>query len=339
MPQDHVHPAGKRRDHPDGGDHRDGSREHLHGNRHDPDDGHRHHHGHSHAPADFGRAFAVGIGLNVAFVVIEAGYGLASNSMALLADAGHNLSDVLGLAVAWVAASLARRPASSRFTYGLKGTSILAALFNAMALLVAIGAIAWEALRRIMAPEPVAELTVMAVAAIGIVINGATAWLFASGRKVDLNVRGAYLHMAADAAVSAGVVVAGLVILATGWTWLDPATSLAIVAVVFASTWGLLRDSVVMSLGAVPNAIELDAVRRFLLERPGVAEIHDLHVWSMSTTETALTAHIVMPEEGGRDAFLVRCATELREEFGIGHVTLQVETSGAACPLAPDHVI
>jgi cobalt-zinc-cadmium efflux system protein len=332
MPRDHSHADGAH-DHPF--DRGEGPP------RGDPDQSgdHHRHAGHSHAPADFGRAFAIGIGLNIAFVVLEAGYGVASNSMALLADAGHNLSDVLGLAVAWLAASLAKRPPSSRFTYGLKGSSILAALFNAMALLVAIGAIAWEALRRLVDPEPVAELTVMAVAAAGIVINGVTAWLFASGRKGDLNIRGAYLHMAADAVVSAGVVLSGLVILLTGWTWLDPATSLAIVVVVFAGTWSLLRDSVVMSLGAVPSSIELDAVRRFLLEQPGVAEIHDLHVWSMSTTDTALTAHLVMPEESARDAFLVRCAAALREEFGIGHVTLQVETSGAACPLAPDHVI
>ena len=208
-----------------------------------------------------------------------------------------------------------------------------------MALLVAVGAIGWEALRRLVEPEPVAEVTVIVVAAVGIVVNGATAWLFATGRKGDLNIRGAYLHMAADAAISAGVVLAGFVMLATGWLWLDPVTSLVIAVLIFLGTWSLLRDSVVMSLGAVPAAIELDAVRRFLMERPGVMEIHDLHVWSMSTTETALTAHLVVPSEGAGDDFLVACAGGLRERFGIGHVTLQVESSGRACPLAPEHVI
>jgi cobalt-zinc-cadmium efflux system protein len=301
--------------------------------------GHGHHHGHSHAPADFGRAFAIGIGLNVAFVVIEAGYGVASNSMALIADAGHNLSDVLGLVVAWAASVLARRPPSPRFTYGLKGSSILAAIFNAATLLVAIGAIAWEALRRLVEPQPVAEMTVIVVAAVGILVNGATALLFASGRHGDLNIRGAYLHMAGDAAVSLGVVAAGILILITGWTWLDPLTSLAIVVVIFLGTWGLLRDSLTMSLDAVPRDIELSAVRDLLAARPGVTAVHDLHVWNMSTTEVALTAHLVMPDAPASDDFLLECCRSLTERFGIGHVTLQVERSGELCPLAPDTVV
>jgi cobalt-zinc-cadmium efflux system protein len=272
-------------------------------------------------------------------VVIEAGFGILSNSMALLADAGHNLSDVLGLVVAWVAAVLSKRPPSSRYTYGLRSSSILAALFNAVFLLVAVGAIGWEAILRLLNPEPVGGETVMAVATIGILINGFTAWLFASGRKGDINIRGAYLHMAADAAVSAGVVVAGVVILFTGWLWLDPVVSLLIVAVIVWGTWSLLRYSLAMSLGAVPADIELGAVRGFLSKRAGVSTLHDLHVWPMSTTEIALTAHLVMPAGHPGDAFLVHVAEELREHYGIHHVTLQVETEGAACPLAPDHVV
>ncbi|GJE25849.1 cation diffusion facilitator family transporter [Methylobacterium organophilum] len=307
---------------------------------HDHGHGHAHGHGHSHAPARFGRAFALGIGLNTAFVLIEAGYGVAANSMALLADAGHNLSDVLGLVVAWAATVLGRRRPSDRFTYGLRGSSILAALFNAVFLLVACGAIALEAVQRFHDPAPVAEATVMVVAAIGIAINGATAWLFASGRKGDINIRGAYLHMAADAAVSAGVVVAGLVILLTGWTWLDPVVSLVIVALIVWGTWGLLRDSVAMSLAAVPPGIDARAVRRFLAERPGVSEVHDLHIWPMSTTETALTAHLVMAGGFPGNAFLAESAALIEQRFGIAHATLQIEEAGGpACALAPDHVV
>ncbi len=263
------------------------------------DDHHHHgggHHGHSHAPRDFGTAFAIGIVLNTAFVIAEAVFGLISNSMALVADAGHNLSDVLGLLVAWAAATLAKRLPSPRYTYGLRGSSILAALFNAVFLLVAVGAISWEALMRLRQPEPVAELTVIVVAAIGIVINGATAWLFAAGRKDDLNIRGAYLHMAADAAVSLGVVLAGFGIMLTGWSWIDPVTSLVIAVVIIAGTWGLLRDSVAMSLGAVPRQIDPSAVRAMLSSCAGVSEVHDLHIWPMSTTEVALTCHLVIPD-------------------------------------------
>ena len=291
--------------------------------------------GHSHAPASFGRAFAIGIGLNSAFVVIEAVYGYASGSMALVADAGHNLSDVLGLVAAWTAAILAKRAPTPRFTYGLKGSSILAALFNAVFLLVAVGAIAWQAAWRLFNPEPVAGVTVMVVAALGIAVNGGTAWLFASGRKGDLNIRGAYLHMVADAAVSAGVVVAGLVILLTGWIWLDPLISLAISGLIVWGTWGLLRDSTAMSLNAVPAGIDPVAVRVYLGQCMGVAQVHDLHIWPMSTTEIALTCHLVMPAGPPSDAYLLDIAQRLKRDFGIGHTTVQIETDPASpCAMA-----
>jgi cobalt-zinc-cadmium efflux system protein len=296
--------------------------------------------GHVHAPANFGTAFAVGIALNLAFVAVEFVYGVLANSMALVADAGHNLSDVLSLAIAWIASVLARRPPSSRLTYGLGGSSIVAALFNAVLLLLAVGAIAWEAILRLLQPEPVASGTVMIVAAVGIVINGATAWLFASGRKDDLNIRGAFLHMVADAAVSAGVVVAGAVILLTGWLRLDPLTSLVVVGLIVWGTWGLLRDSLAMSVSAVPAAIDPQAVRLYLESCNGVAAVHDLHIWPMSTTETALTAHLVFPGGHPGDGFLLRAASELKRRFGIGHTTLQIEIDEeTACHLAPDHVV
>lgn len=298
------------------------------------------HAGHVHAPANFGSAFAIGIALNTIFIIIEAIYGYASNSTALIADAGHNLSDVLGLIVAWIAVILSKRPPSVRYTYGLRGSSILAALFNAVFLLIAVGAIGWQAVLRLFNPEPVAEMTVMIVAAIGIVINGFTAWLFASGRKSDLNIRGAYLHMAADAAVSAGVVIAALVIMFTGWLWLDAVTSLAIVAVIVWGTWGLLRDSTAMSLGAVPSGIDPVAVRRYLEQRPGVTDVCDLHIWPMSTTEAALTCHLVMPAGNPGDAFLVEATHYLNDSFGIKHTTIQIVISPVtACALTPDGAI
>jgi cobalt-zinc-cadmium efflux system protein len=272
-------------------------------------------------------AFAVGISLNLAFVAAEFVYGLLADSVALIADAGHNLSDVLGLVIAWIASALTKRAPSSRYTYGLGGSSILAAVFNAVLLLVAVGAIAWEALLRLFHPEPVASGTVMIVAAVGIIINGATAWLFASGRKSDLNIRGAFLHMVADAAVSAGVVVAALLILFTGWFWLDPLTSLVIVGVIVWGTWGLLRDSLAMSVDAVPASIDPQAVRSYLSSCPGVAAVHDLHIWPLSTTESALTAHLVFPDGHPGDEFLLKAATELRQRFGIGHTTLQIESA------------
>lgn len=308
-----------------------------------------HHHRHEHSShrarspdvqVGFGRAFAIGIVLNTAFVMIEAGYGIASNSMALLADAGHNLGDVLGLIVAWVAAALSKRQPTVRYTYGLRGSSILAALFNAMFLLVAVGAIAWEAVGRFAAPELVAERTVIIVASVGILINAVTAFLFFRGRKQDLNVRGAFLHMAADAAVSLGVVLAALTMLYTGWLWLDPAISLVIAAFIIWSTWGLFRDSLAMSLGAVPAAIEPAAVRRYFESLPGVAGIHDLHIWPIGTNEVALTCHLVMPGGHPGDKFLQNAAAEVAERFGIGHPTLQIETTEeSACALAPDEVV
>jgi len=306
--------------------------DHDHGQAHGPG-------GHVHAPARFGAAFAVGIGLNTAFVIIEAFYGYLSNSMALVADAGHNLSDVLGLIVAWFAIVLARRPPSRRYTYGLRGSSILAALFNAVFLLVAVGAIGWEAILRLFNPSPVASITVLVVAAIGIVINGFTAWLFASGSKSDINIRGAYLHMAADAAVSLGVVIGALAIMATGWVWIDPVISLVIGAVIVAGTWNLLRDSIAMSLNAVPRWVDADAVRNFLAAQAGVSSLHDLHIWPMSTTEFALTCHLVIPEGSPGDAYLAEISHSLHERFGIGHATIQIETDAACCKLACERAV
>ena len=303
---------------------------------------HGHHHGPaSHGvPASFGRAFAIGIALNAGFVVAEVVFGLAGHSVALLADAGHNLSDVLGLVVAGGAHVLARRAPTGRFTYGFGSSSILAALFNAAVLLLVVGGLSWEAVTRFAHPEPVAAGTVMAVAAAGIAVNGACAWLFAAGRKGDLNLRGAFAHMLADALVSVGVVLAGLAILVTGGLWIDPAVSLAVNAVIVYGTWGLLRDSSALAMDAVPPGIEPAAVRRFLAGRPGVAALHDLHIWPISTTETALTAHLVMPGGHPGDAALMESCAGLWERFGIAHATLQIEVdAGTACALAPDTVV
>ena len=263
--------------------------------------------------------------LNVGFVAVEAFYGLLSNSVALLADAGHNLSDVLGLLLAWGAATLSKREPSVHFTFGLRRTSILSALFNAVFLLVAIGAIAFEAVQRLGDPRPVEGGIVMAVASVGILVNGITAWLFARGSKHDLNIRGAYLHMAADAAVSAGVVISGLLILQTGWLWLDPVTSLIVIAVILVGTWGLLRRSVAMALDRVPEHIPPTDVIDALEALPGVTRVHDLHIWSLSTTEVALTCHLVMPAGCPGDAFLRSIRDLLHHRFAIGHSTIQVE--------------
>ncbi|MBO9621187.1 MAG: cation transporter [Sphingomonas sp.] len=296
------------------------------------DHAHDHHGHHHHAPADFGRAFAIGTALNLGFVVIEGTAGFLIDSVALLADAGHNLSDVLGLLVAWAGAELAKRPASKRFTYGLRGSSILAALANGLLLLVAVGAIALEAVQRFADPPAVPGLPVMIVAAIGIVVNLATAMLFARGRKGDINIRGAYLHMAADAGVSAAVVVGGGIILLTGARWLDPAISLLVVAVILWSTWGLLRETIVMLLQAVPASIDAEAVEQTLARLPGVARVHDLHIWPMSTTEAALTAHLVMPGGHPGDSFLIDLQHRLAHDFGIDHTTVQIEVAdGAEC--------
>jgi cobalt-zinc-cadmium efflux system protein len=315
--------------------------EHAHHNHDERGHQSHGHEGHAHAvPNDFGKAFAIGIALNLGFVVIEVIYGLLANSIALVADAGHNLGDVLGLVMAWAATVLARRAPSKTHTYGLRRGTILAALANAVLLLVAVGAILVEGVRRLIEPGDVASVTVMVVAAVGIVVNGVTAWLFASGRKGDINLRAAFLHMAYDALVSVGVVGAGGLILLTGWTRIDPLVSLAVAGVVLWGTWGLLRDSVGMSLDAVPEGVELDGVRAFLLQRPGVSAIHDLHVWPMSTTENAMTCHCVMLDGHPGDVFLVNVAHDLRERFKIDHATIQIEVQeNVACALEPDHVV
>ena len=303
------------------------------------DHSHAHDHaGHSHAPDSFGAAFAIGAALNTAFVIAELFFGYAANSLALISDAVHNLSDVIALLLAWGAAWLAQRKPTQQYTYGYRRASILAALFNAGLLLVAVGGIVVEAVNRLYEPAPVAGWTVMLVAALGVAVNGGTALLFMRGRHGDLNVRGAYLHMAADAGVSLGVVIAAGVIMLTGWLWLDPVISLVIAAVVFWSGWGLARDSVNLALDGVPRGIELASVRDYLAGLAGVAEVHDLHVWAMSTNETALTAHLVRPG-GSDDGFLHHVCEELAQRFNIHHATLQIETNASVCKLAPDHVV
>ena len=300
--------------------------------------GHGHHH-HAHGPANYNRAFAIGTALNLGFVLVEAAFGVIANSVALLADAGHNLSDVLALLLAWGAAWLTRRQPTSRHTYGFGSSSILASLINAMLLLVAVGAIAFEAIGRIFRPEPVAEFIVIWVAAAGILVNGATAWMFMRGRERDINIRGAYLHMASDAAVSAGVVVAAIAIWATGWYWLDPLASLAISVVIVLGSLDLLKESTRLAMAAVPGGVDRTGVERYLAGLSGVSAVHDLHIWAISTTETALTAHLVRPAMGPDDEFLRGVAAELRTRFGIGHCTIQIEHDGADCHLAPTDVI
>ncbi len=284
-----------------------------------------HHHNHNHSPSDYNRAFAIGVALNVIYIVVEATYGFLAGSLALLADAGHNLSDVLGLLLAWGANYLVQRKPTQRHTYGWRKSTILAALTNAIILLVAMGGIAWEAVRRFSDPSPVAGKTVIIVAAIGVVINTATALLFLSGRKTDLNIRGAFLHMAADAGVSAGVVLAGVVILATGWPWIDPVVSLTITAIILVGTWGLLRDSFNLALDAVPAGIDPEAVKTYLSDLPGVTGVHDLHIWAMSTSETALTVHLVKPDARDDDTLIEQAGRELHDRFGIEHITIQWE--------------
>jgi cobalt-zinc-cadmium efflux system protein len=288
-----------------------------------------------------GRAFVFGITLNVIFVVVEWVSGISANSLALIADATHNLSDVLGLVLAGGAMALARRPPTARFTYGLRGTTILAALGNAMLLLIVTGGIAWEAILRFQNDSVINETIVIWVAALGVMINAATAMLFMKGSKTDINVRGAYLHMAADAGISLGVVVAGIAMKYTGWTWLDPVTSLLIITVIFVGTWGLLRDSVRLALQAAPESVNPADVRRYFAELDGVTEVHDLHIWAMSTTETALTVHMVMPNGHPGDEFLSSVIQQVEHKFHIGHVTVQIETGTSAipCVLAPDHVV
>ena len=305
-----------------------------HHHDHDHAHGGHHHHGHSHAPTDFGRAFAIGIALNGAYVVAEAAYGFFANSLALLADAGHNAGDVVSLALAWLAAWLSKRAPSSRFTYGLRSSSILAALANAVLLAVITGAIAWEAVLRLMTPQPAAGVTIIAVAAVGIAINGVTALMFVSGRNRDLNVRSAFQHMASDALVALGVVVTGAAILYTHWLWLDPAVSLVISAVIVWGAWSLLREALALALAAAPAGIDTGGVADYLAGLPGVIEVHDLHIWGMSTTETALTAHLVRPGAALDDALLSEVCAELKRRFSIHHATLQIEGGESPCELA-----
>jgi cobalt-zinc-cadmium efflux system protein len=303
---------------------------------HDHDHGHGHGHHHHHVDPDGNRrAFALAISLNTIFVAIEFTYGFIANSTALMADAGHNLSDVLGLALAWGAAMLARRAPNRHYTYGLRSSSILAALGNALLLMMACGAIGWEALHRFTNPAPVAGWTVSIVALVGVAINGISAWLFMAGSKGDLNMRAAYQHMAADAAISLGVVVSGAAIMYTGWAWLDPAVSLVIVVLIVLSTWSLLREALRLVLAAVPSNVDPHQVKEFLEARPGVSDTHDLHIWAMSTTETALTAHLVMPDGYPGDQQVDDIVAHLKERFAIHHCTLQIElgTTAHGCSL------
>lgn len=305
------------------------------------DPGHSHseeHDGHSHSKTrqDFGMAFVIGTALNTSYVVVQLIFGIFAHSLALIADAGHNFSDVLALLLAWCATYLASTPSTARRTYGLGRSSILAALANAVLLLIVVGGITWEAIRRFSHPGEVAGKTVIIVAALGIVINGITALLFFAGRDRDLNIRGAFLHMTADAAVSAGVVLAGLLILVTGLRWIDPLASLLINAVIVWGTWGLLRDSLAMALDVVPANVDPNGVRNYLEGLVGVTAVHDLHIWPLSTTRTALTVHLEMPEASGGDAFLQQVCERLRAEFQIEHSTIQIEQNAKACALAPD---
>ncbi|HEX3950696.1 MAG TPA: cation diffusion facilitator family transporter [Steroidobacteraceae bacterium] len=316
-------------------DPQEGEPGHGHNQAHDHNQAHGHehaHHGHSHAIAIEGINLRMGIAvaLNLLFVMVEGGFGFVSNSVALIADAGHNLSDVLGLVCAWGALLLGRRPPGAKFTYGLGRSSVLAALVNAVLLLLACGAIAWEAASRLGSPPPVAGRTVMAVAAIGIVINGISAWMLHAGSHGDLNRRSAYIHMLGDAAVSAGVLVSGGVIMLSGWNGLDPLVSIGIVAVILISTWRLLRDSLTLSLDGVPASVNSSAVMSYLADQRGVTDVHDLHIWALSTTSVALTAHLVVPDRGAEDALLTSLTPDLKRRFQIQHATLQIERDRCA---------
>lgn len=330
MGHDHNHGHDHAHDHEDhsrcGHDH-DHGHSHSHGHSHAHSHGHSHGGHHHHVPSDFNRAFAVGVGLNVLFVIVEVIYGLLADSLALLADAGHNLSDVVGLLLAWGAAALAKRKATEKRTYGMRKATVIASLGSAVLLIFALGGIATEAIGRFWSPAPVAGAIVITVAAIGVVINTLTALMFMRGQKDDLNIRGAFLHMAADALVSLGVVVAGVLMLAFGWSWLDPLMSLAIVAVILGGTWGLLRDSMNYAMDAVPDSVDLPALRAYLTGLPSVERIHDLHVWPLSTTEIALTVHLVVSSDQVNNPFLSALQKHLRDRFGIAHATIQVETA------------
>jgi cobalt-zinc-cadmium efflux system protein len=310
--------------------------DHNHGHDHKGHDHHGQSHGlgHSHVPTNFGRAFALTTALNLGLVVVQVVYGLIADSMALLADAGHNFGDAIGLILAWIAYTLGRVRATERFTYGFRSASILSAFGNAVLLLVATGAIVWEALRRFAEPPEVAGVTVMIVAGAGVVINGLSAWILMAGQKNDLNIRGAYLHLVADAAVSVGVVIGGAIIVATGWNWVDPAVSLVIAVVIVWGTWSLLRESFELSMQAVPKGIVLAEVRTYLEGLPGIAGVHHLHVWAMSTTENALTVHLVFPAGHPGDAVLAQVSAALSHKFRIHHPTIQIEIAdGANCAI------
>jgi cobalt-zinc-cadmium efflux system protein len=299
-----------------------------------------HCHQHNHAPRDFGRAFAIGVTLNIAFVVFEAALGVLAHSLALISDAGHNLGDVLGLLLAWGASALAKSIPTSRRTFGLRSTTILAALFNSLLLLAVTGGVSWEAIKRISVPQAVEGNTMTWVALLVVLVNAGTAWLFFSGQKHDLNIRGAFLHLASDALVSVGVVFTGIAIVHTHWLWLDPVVSLLIGLAIVASTWGLLRESLNLLLHAVPEGVDPAKVRAFLWGLPAVQSVHDLHIWAMSTSEVALTAHLIRSDEKVDNAFLAHASEELREHFGIGHATLQIEADGGhPCDLEPDEVV
>lgn len=318
--------------------------DHNHGHEHEHEHGHDHHGhshglgGHSHAPASFGRAFVIGIGLNATYVVIEAFWGLSVHSTALLADASHNLGDVLGLAGAWLASWLSQRVPNTSYTYGLRRSSILAALANAVILLIVTGGIAWEAIQRLIHPVPTGGRVIMLVAIAGVFVNGVTAWLFMSGRKGDLNIRAAFLHMAADASLALGVAIAGAIIMATGWVRLDPTVSLGISIVIVIGTWSLLRDSVSLALDGVPRSVDPGKVEAYLRGQPGVSDVHDLHIWGLSTSEIAMTVHLTCD---AANATLENLPGEIEKRFGIGHTTIQVETSEAAerCALRPADVV
>jgi cobalt-zinc-cadmium efflux system protein len=321
----HTHHEHEHHDHHDhhAHDHRAAHEGHSHG-----PGGHHHHH---HAPqAGQGRTFALAVGLNLLIVVVQAVYGLLAHSTALLADAGHNLSDVLGLLLAWGAVWLGTRRPSARYTFGLGSSSILASLANAALLLLACGAIILEAIQRLLNPAPVAGLDVFIVALVGLVVNGFSAWLFMRGSKEDLNVRGAFMHMAADAAISAAVAVSGLVILYTGWNWLDPVMSIIVVAVILYGTWGLGRDAMRLALAAVPPGVDTARIRGYLSGLPGVRGVHDLHVWALSTTENALTVHLVMPQGHPGDAFMQGVVATLRRDHAMHHATVQVDVTDSA---------
>jgi cobalt-zinc-cadmium efflux system protein len=342
MPHSHPHDPGHERDDPghaahDHDDHDPPGHEHHDHEHHD----HGHHHGHAHGPISNSRAFAVGIGLNLAFVVVEVVYGVVAHSVALLADAGHNFGDVLGLGLSWGATALASLKPSKRRTFGFRRSTIVASVANALILLFVTGGLTWESIRRLFAPEPTQGRTMIFVAIVGCVVNASSALLFMSQGKRDLNLRSAFLHLASDAVLALGVAIAGGIILMTGWLWLDPAVSIVLAITILTGTWSLMKKSLDLMLDAVPEGIDPEQVKAYLSGLPGVVEVHDLHIWALSTTETALTAHVVMPGSSQRPTFLADVCSALRARFDIEHSTLQIdpEDAPAPCALAPDEVV